>query len=162
MNWKVAALYRFVKIDDLPSLKVELMPLCVQNGICGTLLLAPEGINGTVAGPEQGIDRLMDFLERKLEVSKGEVKFSAASEKPFMRMKVRLKKEIVTLRAPEADPTQGVGVYVEPQEWNELIADPDVILIDTRNRYETTVGIFEGAIDPEIRSEEHTSELQSH
>lgn len=150
MEWKVAALYRFVAIENLPALRTELKALCDKNGVCGTLLLAPEGINGTVAGTPAAIGTLMKFLEERLEIGKGEVKYSHASEKPFMRMKVRLKKEIVTLRAPEADPTKKVGTYVEPQDWNTLIADPGVILIDTRNKYETDVGIFKGAIDPEI------------
>lgn len=150
MEWKVAALYRFVALDNLPALRAELKALCGENGICGTLLLAPEGINGTVAGTPAAIDALMEFLEEQMEIGKGEVKYSHASEKPFMRMKVRLKKEIVTLRAPEADPTKKVGVYVEPQDWNKLINDPDVILVDTRNKYETEVGIFKGATDPGI------------
>lgn len=150
MEWKVAALYRFVAIGNPPALRAELKSLCDENGICGTILLAPEGINGTIAGPEEGIAALMDFLEEELKIGKGEVKYSHASEKPFMRMKVRLKKEIVTLRAPEANPAKRVGSYVEPQDWNALINDPDVVLIDTRNRYETEVGIFKGAIDPGI------------
>ena len=152
MNWKVAALYRFVNLDDLPALRTELKELCDKNGVCGTLLLAPEGINGTIAAPPDGLDAVMRFLDERLEVSKGEVKYSHATEKPFMRMKVRLKKEIVTLRAPEANPAERVGTYVAPEDWNSLISGPDVVLIDTRNRYETEVGIFKGAIDPEIDS----------
>lgn len=151
-QWKVAALYRFVALTDLPHLQKQIRKVCEDNDICGTLLIAPEGINGTVAGPESGIDHLMACLEDIAEISKGEVKFSSAEEKPFRRMKVRLKKEIVTLKAPEADPTKQVGTYIEPKDWNELIADPDVTLIDTRNDYETAVGIFKGAIDPDIET----------
>ncbi len=152
MKWKVAALYRFVEIADPPTLQAAVKAVCAQNNICGTLLLAPEGINGTVAGAPDGLDALIRFLDEKLEVSKGELKYSAASEKPFQRMKVRLKKEIVTLRAPEANPAQRAGTYVEPPDWNALMADPDVLLIDTRNKYETAVGIFKNALDPQIDS----------
>lgn len=151
-RWKVAALYRFVALSDLPKLQKKIRTVCDDNNICGTLLIAPEGINGTVAGPENGIGHLMACLEDIADISKGEVKFSSAEEKPFRRMKVRLKKEIVTLKAPEADPTKQVGTYIEPKDWNELIADPDVTLIDTRNDYETAVGIFKGAIDPDIET----------
>lgn len=150
--FKVAALYRFVSLNDLPALQSEIKALCEAQDICGTILLAPEGINGTVGGPEKGIDALILLLDQKLDIFKGEVKFSTASEKPFRRIKVRLKKEIVTLRAPEADPNVTVGTYVDPQEWNALMNDPEVTLIDTRNDYETAVGIFEGAIDPNIKT----------
>lgn len=150
MTWKVAALYRFTDLDDLPALQAELKKLCSIHHICGTLLLAPEGINGTIAGTPDELDRVIAALDQIVGISKGELKFSAASEKPFMRMKVRLKKEIVTLRAPEANPARQVGTYVTPEDWNDLINDPDVVLIDTRNKYETDIGIFKGAIDPEI------------
>ena len=150
MNWSVAALYRFVTIDELPALQAALKSLCVAQGVCGTLLLAPEGINGTIAGSTDGLAAVMASLEEKLQISRGEVKYSHASEKPFMRMKVRLKNEIVTLRAPEANPAERVGAYVEPKDWNALLSDPDITLIDTRNKYETEIGIFRGAIDPGI------------
>lgn len=148
--WKVAALYRFVSLEDLPTLQTEIKAVCEENNICGTLLLAPEGINGTIAGQNDAIDNIIAFLDKKVGVMQGEVKFSTADEKPFRRAKVRLKKEIVTLRAPEADPNQQVGTYVQPKDWDDLVNDPDVTLIDTRNKYETAVGIFKGAIDPEI------------
>lgn len=149
-TWKVAALYRFVEITDLPALQAETKALCLKNDVCGTILMAPEGINGTIAGMPEQLDQIIDFLDERLNVRKGELKYSAASEKPFTRMKVRLKKEIITMRAPEADPTKQVGTYVTPDDWNKLIADPDVTLVDTRNKYETGVGIFKGAKDPEI------------
>jgi len=150
--FKVAALYRFVTINDLPKIQAEIKAACEKHDICGTILLAPEGINGTVGGPDEGIEALITLLEERLEISKGEVKFSSASDKPFRRMKVRLKKEIVTLRAPEANPNVQVGKYVDPAEWNALMNDPEVTLIDTRNDYETAVGIFKGAIDPDIKT----------
>lgn len=148
--WKVAALYRFVNIDDVPATQAALKEICVENGACGTILVAPEGINGTFAAMPEALDNVIAWLEERLEVSKGELKYSSASEKPFLRMKVRQKKEIITLRAPEADPTKTVGTYVEPEEWDEICADPEVVLLDTRNKYETTCGIFKDAIDPEI------------
>jgi UPF0176 protein len=150
--WKVAALYRFVTLNDLPALQRKIKDVCAKNDICGTLLLAHEGINGTVGGSNEGIDNLMACLEEKCEISKGEVKFSTAEDQPFRRMKVRLKEEIVTLRAPEADPNQQVGTYIDPENWNDIMNDPDVTLIDTRNDYETAVGIFKGAIDPDIKT----------
>ncbi len=150
--WKVAAMYRFVALDNLPTLQKEIRAVCDQNDICGTLLIAPEGINGTIAGPEQGIENIIDFLDEKTGIKSASLKYSSAEEKPFRRMKVRLKKEIVTLKAPEADPTKLVGTYVQPAEWNDLINDPEVTLIDTRNDYETAVGIFKGAIDPDIET----------
>ena len=152
MPWKVAAMYRFVSLKDLPTLQAETKAICEENNICGTLLLAPEGINGTIAGPEKGIDNIIDFLDQKTGIKSASLKYSSAEEKPFRRMKVRLKKEIVTLKAPEADPNKQVGTYIEPKDWNDLINDPEVTLIDTRNTYETAVGIFKGAIDPEIET----------
>ncbi len=148
MNWKVAALYYFTSLDDLPKRQAATKAICLEHGICGTLLLAPEGINGTIAGTPEALDTVMEYLDREFNVMNGEVKFSAASEKPFTRLKVRLKKEIVTLRAPEADPNKQVGTYVEPENWNELINDPDMIVLDTRNIYETKIGMFKGALDP--------------
>jgi UPF0176 protein len=150
--WKVAALYRFVALDDLPALQTRLREFCTARNICGTLLIAPEGMNGTIAGPEASIDALIDLLDELADIRQGEVKFSTAENKPFRRMKVRLKREIITMKAPEADPTKQVGTYIEPEDWNDLINDPDVTLIDTRNDYETAVGIFDGAIDPNIKT----------
>src|SRR5690606_1813935 len=126
---------------------------CAAHGICGTVLLAPEGINGTIAGPSpEALGAVLDVLDDRCGVRGGELKFSHASDKPFRRMKVRLKKEIITMKAPEADPTRKAGQYVAPQDWNALIARDDVTLIDTRNDYETALGIFKGAIDPHIQT----------
>ncbi|PZQ45444.1 MAG: hypothetical protein DI551_07410 [Micavibrio aeruginosavorus] len=149
--WTVAALYRFVELTDLPALQAEIKAACEENAICGTLLIAPEGVNGTIAGEGAKLDNIIAVLDRLLGVRAGELKYSHSTGKPFLRMKVRLKKEIITMAAPEANPNKLVGQYVEAQDWNALIADPDVTLIDTRNDYETAVGIFEGAIDPDIQ-----------
>jgi UPF0176 protein len=148
--WTVAALYRFVALSDLPALQAEIKAACEDNNICGTLLIAPEGVNGTIAGEGEKLDNIIAVLDRLLGVTQGELKYSSSTGKPFLRMKVRLKKEIITMAAPEANPTKLVGKYVEAQDWNDLIADPEVTLIDTRNDYETAVGIFKGAIDPDI------------
>lgn len=151
-SWTVAALYKFVALTDLPELQAEIKAVCDENDICGTLLIAPEGINGTIAGQGNAINIIIDFLDKKAGVKQGELKYSSAQERPFRRIKVRLKKEIITMKAPEADPTKRVGTYVTPENWNALISDPDVTLVDTRNTYETAVGIFEGAIDPKIET----------
>lgn len=155
MTYTVAALYQFVALPDFREIRDPLHALCADLGIRGTLLLAEEGINGTVAGTEEGIDALMAEL-REGPLFRGrldnlELKFSTASEMPFGKMKVRLKKEIVTLGDPQTDPTRQVGTYVSPSDWNALIADPDVILLDTRNDFEVGMGTFEGAVDPRIR-----------
>ncbi|ALN73016.1 rhodanese-related sulfurtransferase [Aureimonas sp. AU20] len=152
MTWTIVALYRFVAIPDLPALRAHLFDFAKARDIYGTLLLAGEGINGTVAGTQGAITDLVDELDRTLGVRQGEVKFSTADARPFARLKVRIRPEIITMRAPEADPTKQVGTYVEPKDWNALLADPDVVVIDTRNRYETRVGTFETAVDPEIDS----------
>ncbi len=148
--WIVAALYRFVALENLPTLQADVKAVCDDNGICGTLLLAPEGINGTIAGQGEAIKHIINFLDEKAGVKSGELKYSSAEDRPFRRIKVRLKKEIITMKAEEANPTKLVGDYVTAENWNDLISDPDVTLIDTRNKYETAVGIFKGAIDPEI------------
>jgi UPF0176 protein len=149
--WKVAALYRFVELTDLPKLQATIKDACAKYDICGTLLLAPEGVNGTIAGVGEKLDAIIDVLDQHVGARQGELKYSSSTGKPFLRMKVRVKKEIITMAAPEADPTKLVGQYVSAEYWNDLIADPEVTLIDTRNDYETAVGIFKGAIDPNIQ-----------
>jgi len=155
MTYKVAALYQFVPLSDFRELKDPLHKLCLDHGIRGTLLLAHEGINGTVAGTDEGIDALMAELRGgalfRGRLDNLELKFSAASEMPFKRMKVRLKKEIVTLGDPQTDPLRRVGTYVSPAEWNRLMDDPDVILLDTRNDFKVEMGTFAGAVDPRIK-----------
>jgi UPF0176 protein len=152
MTLKVAALYQFVSLPDLAELRQPLLDLCTGLGIRGTLLLAPEGINGTVAGEPEAVDTLMSELRHGAlfggRLDNLELKFSAARDMPFGRMKVRLKREIVTLKQPCADPTQTVGTYVQPKDWNALVADPDVVVIDTRNAFEVALGTMKGAVDP--------------
>lgn len=144
----VAALYRFTRFDDAPGLRGPLERLCRQEGIRGTLLLAGEGINGTIAGSRDGIASVIAHIRGLPDCGDLDVKLSAASTMPFHRMKVRLKREIVTMGEPDIDPRESVGTYVEPQDWNALISDPGTIVIDTRNDYEVAVGTFERAIDP--------------
>jgi UPF0176 protein len=144
----VAALYHFVRFEDFASLRAPLEQLCNSQGVRGTLLLAAEGINGTIAGPEAGIARVLAHIRALPDCAALDVKLSTAAAMPFHRMKVRLKREIVTMGVPDIDPRHIVGTYVEPQDWNALIADPDTILIDTRNDYEVAVGTFKDAIDP--------------
>lgn len=155
-RFKVLALYKFANFKDCAALKPDLALFCCARNIRGTFILAPEGINGTVAGSPAAIDELMAWFETAPlwhgRLAGAEAKFSAAAEMPFLRMKVRLKPEIVTLRAPEADPSQQVGTYVEAEDWNGLISRNDVTLIDTRNDYEVKLGSFANARDPKTQS----------
>ncbi len=144
----VAALYRFFPVTDCAALRDALDGLCRAQGVRGTLLVAPEGINGTIAGSPEAIDAVLALIRSQPECADLDVKFSAASAMPFHRMKVRIKREIVTMGEPDIDPRASVGTYVAPQDWNALIADPDTIVIDTRNDYEVAAGTFERAIDP--------------
>ncbi len=148
----VAALYHFTRFDDPAALRGPLLACAEAGGVRGSLLLAREGINGTIAGPRAGVDTLLAHI-RALPGCEGlEWKESGAAEMPFGRMKVRLKREIVTMGEPDVDPRAAVGHYVEPAEWNALISAPDVVVIDTRNDYEVAIGSFEGAIDPQTKS----------
>jgi UPF0176 protein len=165
---RVAALYRFVRLERCESLRAPLAAFCCGRGIKGTLLLAREGINGTVAGSEATIAELVAYLEAMPEFADLDVKYSTAGEMPFHRMKVRLKNEIVTMGVSDLDPLVGAGAYVDPSDWNALIADPDTVVIDTRNDYEVRLGTFAGAIDPQTESfrdfpgwiESHRAELE--
>jgi UPF0176 protein len=148
----VAALYRFCRLDRFESLRAPLAAFCCGRGIKGTLLLAREGINGTVAGRDQDIAALMGWLEAVPELAGVDVKYSMAAAMPFHRMKVKLKREIVTMGVDWVDPLENAGTYVEPSDWNALIADPDTVVIDTRNDYEVRIGTFAGAIDPDTRT----------
>lgn len=148
----VAALYKFVTLDDYVALREPLLATLLLHDIKGTLLLAREGINGTVSGTRESIDALLGWLRADPRFADIDHKESFDSEQPFHRTKVRLKKEIVTLGVPGVDPNQKVGTYVEAQDWNALISDPEVLLIDTRNDYEVSLGTFEGAIDPQTTS----------
>lgn len=144
----VAALYKFVTLNDFEALREPLRQTMVDNGVKGTLLLAKEGINGTVAGSREGIDALLAWLTADPRLSDIDHKESFCDEPPFYRTKVKLKKEIVTLGVPGIDPNDTVGTYVEPENWNDVISDPEVLVIDTRNDYEVAIGSFEGAVDP--------------
>ncbi|MBI1215479.1 MAG: rhodanese-related sulfurtransferase [Alphaproteobacteria bacterium] len=151
-DFVVAALYKFTPLSGLPELQARLQRVCEENGVCGTLLLAPEGVNGTIAAPRAGIDAVLHFLRRLPGLQDLDHKESAAAVQPFYRMKVRLKKEIVTIGLPEVDPNETVGTYLSPEEWNEVISDPETVLIDTRNGYEIGIGTFRGAIDPKTET----------
>jgi UPF0176 protein len=156
MPYKVAAFYQFATLPDFRALREPLGALCACLKLKGSVLLAHEGINGTLAGSAEAIDELVDLL-RNGDLFGGrldnlELKFSTASAMPFGRLKIRLKKEIVTLGNTEADPTRQVGIYVDPADWNDLIAASDTLLIDARNAFEVAMGTFEGAIDPGIKS----------
>ncbi|WP_371412585.1 rhodanese-related sulfurtransferase [Neorhizobium sp. T25_13] len=150
--WLVAALYHFARFDRYESFREPLQAFCDENGIKGTLLIAREGINGTVAGSEAAISGLLAYLRAQPEFVGLEHKESRASKMPFLRMKVRPKKEIVTMGVEDIDPKRIVGTYVEPKDWNALISDPETIVIDTRNDYETAIGIFKGAVDPQTKT----------
>jgi UPF0176 protein len=148
----VAALYRFARFDAYQDLRAPLAAFCCGRGIKGTLLLASEGINGTAAGSDAAIGELVAHLEAIPALHGLEIKYSRAAEMPFHRMKVRLKKEIVTMGVDGVDPLAGAGTYVEAADWNALISDPATVVIDTRNDYEVSLGTFRGALDPKTRS----------
>ena len=156
MAYKVAAFYQFASLPDFRELREGLRAICAQLGLKGSVLLAHEGINGTLAGDAEAIAALVDELQcGRLfggRLNSLELKFSSAEAMPFQRLKVRLKKEIVTLGDAGADPTRQVGIHVEPAEWNALITSPDTLVIDTRNAFEVALGTFEGAIDPNLSS----------
>ena len=156
MPYKVAAFYQFAALPDFRALREPLRALCADLELKGSVLLAGEGINGTLAGGAAAISELIrELRESPLfggRLDNLELKFSTAAAMPFQRLKVRLKKEIVTLGEPQADRTRQVGVYVDPADWNDLIATPDTLLIDTRNSFEVAMGTFEGALDPGIKS----------
>jgi UPF0176 protein len=144
----VVAMYHFVGLDDFEEMKPPLQDLCVANGLMGTILLAREGLNGTIAGPREGIDTLLDYLRADSRFKSLRYKESYTDKPPFRRMKVRLKREIVTMGVPDTDPGRLCGERVDAKRWNELIQDPDVLTIDTRNEYEVDIGTFENAISP--------------
>jgi UPF0176 protein len=148
----VAALYHFARFPDPAALKPGLLEVCLAQGVKGSLLLAPEGINGTIAGPREGIDVALEAIRALPGCEKLEWKESFADSMPFGRMKVKLKREIVTMGQPDVDPLARVGNYVAPKDWNALISDPETVVIDTRNDYEVAIGTFQGAVDPGTRA----------
>ena len=150
MSLLVAAFYRFAALENLPALRGELGDLAEAQGLSGTILLAPEGVNGTIAGADAGVQALLDRLRQVAGLERLEAKFSRSDVQAFHRLKVRLKREIVTMGEPQVSPylASEVGTHVPPGQWDALIADPDTLVIDTRNAYEVAIGTFEGAIDP--------------
>ena len=156
MPYKVAAFYQFAGLPDFRELREPLRASCARLKLKGSVLLAHEGINGTLAGEPAAIATLVGELQHGAlfggRLDNLELKFSQAAAMPFQRLKIRLKKEIVTLGDSTADPTRQVGIYVEPADWNALIATPDTLVIDTRNAFEVAMGTFPGAVDPGIRS----------
>lgn len=148
----VATFYKFVRLPDCAKTRQPLLAYCLQQGIKGTILLAQEGINGTIAGDRSSIDAVLADLRTDPRLADLAHKESAADAPPFDRMKVKLKKEIVTIGLPNIDPNDQVGTYVQPQDWNALISDPEVMVIDTRNDYEVAIGSFKGAQNPATES----------
>ena len=148
----VAALYRFVALDNYREMREPLLDECLAAEVKGTLLLASEGINGTIAGTRKGIDRVLGYLKGDPRLAQLDHKESFDESMPFYRMKVKLKREIVTMGVEGIDPNLVVGTYVKAQDWDQLVNDPDVLLIDTRNDYECSIGSFKGAVDPHTTS----------
>ncbi|MFM1897408.1 MAG: hypothetical protein RLZZ385_2482 [Pseudomonadota bacterium] len=148
----VAALYHFARFPDHAQFRQPLLKLMAEQGVRGTLLLAPEGINGTIAGSRSGVDAVLGFLRQDPRFAVLEAKESLVEDMPFFRAKVKLKKEIVTMGVADIDPRHTVGTYVDANEWNALISDPDVVVVDTRNDYEYRIGTFANAINPQTRS----------
>jgi UPF0176 protein len=144
----ITALYHFTDLPDVVDVHKKLKDLCTDLKIKGILLLAPEGINGTVAGTKEAIDIFLTTLKSDIRFKNISHKESYSEEMPFYRLKVRLKTEIVTLRIPEANPNKMAGKYVDPKDWNALISDPDVVVLDTRNDYEVKIGTFKNAVNP--------------
>ena len=147
-DFVVAAMYKFVALPDYKEMREPLLDYCLSQGLKGTLLLAHEGINGTVSGQRSAIDALLNYLRQDERLADIEHKESFDVEQPFYRMKVKLKKEIVTMGVPTVDPNKIVGTYVEAKDWNALIADPEVVVVDTRNYYEFNIGTFRRALNP--------------
>ena len=148
----VAALYNFAPFEDCAAIREGLAAVCGAHKVRGTLLVAHEGINGTIAGLDADVAAVLAHIRALPGCAGCDIKFSRAAAPPFHRMKVRIKREIVTIGMPDIDPLAGAGSYVAPEDWNALIADPDTIVIDTRNEYEVAVGSFAGAIDPGTQS----------
>jgi UPF0176 protein len=149
--YTIASLYHFTRLNKLNSLQAALRELCESAGVKGTLLLAEEGINGTISGPEKGLNQVVEWLQKDPRLAGMRLKKAFAEAPPFRELKVRIKTEIVTMGVPEMDPTQQVGTHVKPKDWNALISDPEVVLVDARNTYESDIGTFKGAVLPNIK-----------
>lgn len=152
MSYIVATFYKFVHLLEIKNKQKSLLAYCLEKEIKGTILLAPEGINGTIAGTRTAINDVLSWLRADPKLSDLEHKESTAQFLPFARIKVKIKPEIVTIGIPEVNPTEQVGTYVAPQDWNQIISDPEVTVIDTRNDYEVKIGSFQNAIDPQTNS----------
>jgi UPF0176 protein len=150
-SYLTAAFYKFVELSNFPEMKEPLLAFCESQDVKGTILLANEGINSTIAGPEAGVRAVLAYLRNDPRLATLEHKESWSTKPPFYRMKVKLKKEIVTMGVPTVNPNETVGQYVKPEDWNALIAEPDMVLIDARNTYEVNIGTFKGAIDPQTK-----------
>ena len=151
MTYTIAAFYCFVALPDPTGLREELCAAFSEQELCGTILIAGEGVNGTVAGSAEVIERLLKMLAERVGLERAEVKFASSEERPFGRLKLKVKRDVLPFRKAEVDATRA-GTYVQPQEWNALLADPEVLLIDTRNHYEVEMGTFAGAVDPGIET----------
>jgi UPF0176 protein len=148
----IAAFYKFTGLDDYAAMRDPLLAVCRENGVNGTILLAKEGINGTIAGPKQAVAAVLVHIRADFRLADLVAKHSTANVDPFLRLKVRVKAEIVSLGVGEVDSVHGTGIRVDPEDWNDLIADPDVVLVDARNDYEHAIGSFSGATNPQTRS----------
>jgi len=151
MTYTIAAFYCFTALPDPSGLREELCAGFSGDELCGTILIAAEGVNGTVAGSTSVIDRLLEVLAEKVGLDRADAKFAVSEERPFGRLKLKVKRDVLPFRKAEVDATK-CGTYVQPQEWNALLADPEVLLLDTRNHYEVEMGTFAGAIDPGIET----------
>lgn len=151
-DFLTAAFYKFVELPDYAELRAPLLGLCEAHDVKGIILLASEGINSTIAGPAAGVQAVLAHLRRDARLADLQHKEAWSAKSPFYRMKVRLKREIVTMGVPGISPTRMAGTYVKPQDWNALISDPDVVVVDTRNDYEVGIGTFAGAVNPDIKS----------
>jgi UPF0176 protein len=152
MTFTVSAFYKFARVEDCEALRADLAVLGEREGLCGTILIAPEGINATIAGPDTGVRGLLTHLRSDPRFAGLVSKESVTETQPFKRWKVKVKPEVLTFGAAEADPNVRAGTYVKPQDWNSLIAREDVLLVDTRNDYEVAIGTFRGAVDPQTRA----------
>jgi UPF0176 protein len=163
MSYIVATFYKFITIPNLKVKKMQILACCQTNKVRGTIILASEGINGTIAGTKEAIVNVQNLLYNLDGLADLEFKESNAKKQPFTRLKVKIKSEIVTLGLPEVDPNQQVGTYVEPQDWNQIISDPEVVVIDTRNDYEVEIGSFKQAKNPNTQSfREFPEYIQAH
>lgn len=148
MTYRVATFYKFVELSAWKELRSPLLEYCLSQGVCGTILLASEGINGTLAGQGDSVEQVLQYLSQTLRLANLAPRWSESETQPFGKMKVKLKSEIVTFGQPEIHPAQQAGTYVSPKDWNQLIADPEVLVVDTRNDYEVRIGSFKQAVNP--------------